>query len=51
MQILVVRHAQTHSNLEQRLQGSGSPGATLTREGTEQAARLAQHLARTASTL
>ena len=46
MQIFVVRHAQTHSNLEKRLQGSGSPGATLTREGMEQAARLAQHLAR-----
>ena len=48
MQIFVVRHAQTHSNLEKRIQGSGLPGATLTRGGTEQAARLAQHLARMA---
>lgn len=44
MQIYIVRHAQTKSNLTRRLQGSGSASTELTLEGHQEAQALATYL-------
>ena len=45
MTLLIVRHAQTHSNVARHFQGSGTgAGSTLTEEGQRQARALANHL-------
>ena len=45
MRLLIVRHAQTHSNVARRFQGSGrGVGSVLTQEGRRQALTLANHL-------
>lgn len=44
MQIYVVRHAQTHGNVDRRLQGSGSASSGLTEHGRQEAKALAAYL-------